>query len=276
MFADLHIHSTYSDGTNTPEELVDLAVKNGVSVLALSDHDTLDGIERMAKAAAIAGIENIPAVEISTSVDGLRIHVLGYFIDTTNKNLRGYLSEMAQTRTNRTKLNIEKLSKLGILDYSWEDVLRHNEGASWITGVQVFNSMIKDKKYSSWDEWKAFYKIYVGSIGSEGRDIPGFTAESAVEIILEAGGVPVLAHPKLIYDDSQIQKLVKHGLMGIEAYYPAHNEEELNKYIRIAKENNLLLTGGTDWHGAVTEWDVIVGSCGIDHDKIEKLKRAKI
>ena len=126
MFADLHIHSHYSDGTNSPKELIKMAKRNNVRTLALSDHDTVDGISEALVAAVINGVKVIPAVEISTSVDGVRIHILGYNIDCTNHHLNRYLKAMSTARTENTKSMLEKLNSLRLLDYSWTEVKKRN------------------------------------------------------------------------------------------------------------------------------------------------------
>lgn len=130
MFADLHMHSHYSDGTNSPEELVLLAKKNNVKAIALSDHDTMDGVPELQKAAASNGIMVIPAIEISTSVGGLRIHILGYNIDCGNNSFKKFMNAMAEARTDNTRTMLNKLNSLGKLSYTWEEVLHHNPNKS--------------------------------------------------------------------------------------------------------------------------------------------------
>lgn len=272
MYGDLHMHSVYSDGTDTPEDLVKIAKKNNVSVISLTDHDTIEGQIEIMKEANKHGIEVIPGVEISTSVDGLRIHILGYFIDLENQSLKQYLKEMAKARTQNTREILEKNNELGLLNYSWENVLKHNPNKSWLTSLHTFVALVKDGIYKS-DQWNEIKDIHFSKKSPAYKDIYGFTAKSAIEIILQAGGIPVVAHPKLIGDDGQIQKLVAYGLMGIEAHYPCHDEKDTLKYIQLAKKYNLLITGGSDWHGDYTEWDVELGDYGVNYDEIVALKQ---
>ena len=273
MFADLHIHSYFSDGTNSPRELIEMARSNNVSALALSDHDTVEGVKEAQEIAAIYGVKVIPAVEISTSVDGLRIHILGYNIDCNNRNLNKYLIAMSTARTENTRKMLEKLNSLRLLDYLWSDVERNNSNKSWICSLDVFESMRLDGYFQHRSEWKNFYYRYFSKNSPAYLNLDEFTSKRAIEVILEAGGVPVVAHPKLIGDDSHLNHLVRHGLRGIEAFYPAHSEVEIYKYNEYAIRNNLLITGGTDWHGDFTEWDVNLGDCGVDEEKLFLLEK---
>lgn len=273
MFADLHFHSCYSDGTNTPKELVEIAKQNNISALALSDHDTIDGIPKLQEAALTYGIKVIPAVEISTSIEGVRIHILGYSIDCNNTNLKRYLKSMSDARTQNTRSILEKLNKMGLLNYSWDDAMKHHINKSWICSLDIFEAMRLDGIYQERSQWKEFYHGFFSKKSPAYMDMSGFTAKSAIEIILDAGGVPVVAHPKLIGDDTQIVKLIEYGLRGIEVYYPAHSESEIYKYNEMAQRYGLLATGGTDWHGDFTEWNVELGDFGIDEEKLLMLER---
>ena len=272
MYADLHMHSIYSDGTDTPEELVKIAKKNKVSVISLTDHDTIEGQTELMKEAKKHGMDVIPGVEISTSVDGLRIHILGYFIDLQNQELKNYLKEMADARTQNTREILERNNELGLLNYPWENVIRHNPNKSWLTSLHTFVALVKDGIYSS-NQWNEIKDIHFSKKSPAYKDIDGFTAQSAIEIILKAGGIPVVAHPKLIGDDREIENLVAFGLKGIEAHYPCHDEIDTLKYIDMAKQHDLLITGGSDWHGDYTEWDVELGDYGVGREEIEILEK---
>lgn len=270
MFADLHIHSFYSDGTNTPKELVALAKENNVSAIAIADHDTIDGVSELLIEAKRCDILAIPATEISTSIAGVRIHVLGYNIDCKNEVLQKFFKEISMARTENTKKILDKLNKLGLLGYSWDDVLKHNTGKSWICSSHVYEAMKKDGKYQNWKEWPQFYERYFSKDSVAYIDIDGFTAQNAIDVIRIAGGIPVVAHPKLIGDDSQVEKLVGMGLQGIEVYYPAHNDQDVKRYTNIAKKYDLIITGGTDWHGELTKWKVLIGESGLGQKEYEK------
>jgi predicted metal-dependent phosphoesterase TrpH len=203
MFADLHTHSCYSDGTDSPRELVKTAKQNNIRALAISDHDTVDGIKEALEAAAVNNVKIIPAVEISTSVNGVRIHVLGYNIDCNNYNLNKYLSAMSIARTENTRSALEKLNSMKLLDYSWDNVKKHNPNKSWICSLDVFEAMRLDGYFKYRSEWKSFYYTHFSKNSPAYLNLDGFTPKSAIEIILEAGGTPVVAHPKLIGDDTR-------------------------------------------------------------------------
>lgn len=272
MFADLHIHSFYSDGTNSPEELVKLAKENNVSVIAMADHDTIEGVEELLLEANRNNILAVPATEISTSIAGVRIHILGYNIDLKNMALQKFFKDISYARTENTRQILNKLNTLKSLKYSWEDVLNHNIGKNWICSSHVYESMKKDGIYLDWKEWPGFYDKYFSKNSIAYIDIDGFTAKDAIDIILKAGGLPVVAHPKLIGDDSQILKLIKFGIKGIEVYYPAHDYNDIKKYYEIAKKYDLMITGGTDWHGELTKWDVTIGEYGLSSEEFNKFK----
>lgn len=275
MYADLHVHSVYSDGTNLPEEVVNIAVRNNVKAISLVDHDTIEGIEEFLKETEKHNILGIPGVEISTSVNKKRIHIIGYHIDTKNSELISFLDRLSTARTENTRKIFQKLCDNGKLNYSWEDVLQHHEGKVWLCSSHVFEAMKKDGKYSSWEEWPEFYYKNFSKHSFAYEDVDGFEAEDAINIIMEANGIPVVAHPKLIGDDTQIKLLISKGIKGIEVYYPAHSREDIKRYLEIAKKNELLVTGGTDWHGDLTEWNVDLGEYGVTKAEVDLLNQTK-
>lgn len=275
MYADLHTHSTYSDGTNTPNEIVDIAVQNSVKVISLVDHDTVEGIGEFLLHAEKSNIEGIPGVEISTSVNKVRIHILGYYINIRNKKLLEFFDEISKVRTDNTKNILDKLCNFGQLKYEWERVLEHHRGKKWLCSSHVFEAMMKDGFYTSWNDWTEFYHLNFSKNSKAYIDIGGFSSKDAINIILEADGLPVVAHPKLIGNDEEVKKLIKNGLQGIEVFYPAHSKKDVERYINLAKSNNLVVTGGTDWHGNLTEWDVDIGEFGVERLEIDCLKKKK-
>jgi hypothetical protein len=251
-----------------------MARQQGLKAIALVDHDTLLGHGEFVQEARRQGIEAVPGVEISTSVNGLRIHVLGYYVDPSDAALARLLDALSTARTENTRAILNRLGSLGLLSYSWDDVLRRHEGKSWLCSAHVFEAMLEDGLYASWDAWPGFYHRYFGKRSPAYLDLNAFAATEAVETILSAGGVPVLAHPRLIGDDTQIEPLVDHGLLGIEVYYPAHAADDIRRYITLARHYGLIVTGGTDWHGKMTEWDVEIGQCGVGRGHLEALKTA--
>lgn len=273
MYADLHIHSTYSDGTNTPEEIVEFAQQNGVSTIALTDHDTIEGIPRIEQVAQEAGIHVLPGVEISTSFEDMDIHILGYFIDYKDCDFLNFLNDICSNRLENTKQMFEHWQKRSIFDYSWDRVMHHNKGKKWIDGAQVFDAMRKDQIFQSWTDFSDFYLKYFSKRSDVYQKVQDISPKKAIDEICKAKGIPVLAHPKLIGDDSIIDLLIQYGIQGIEVYYPAHKDEERKKYLDIAKNHNLLVTGGTDWHGEISKWNVEIGECGVSIHEINELNK---
>ncbi|MBN2853234.1 MAG: PHP domain-containing protein [Clostridia bacterium] len=271
MLADLHIHSIHSDGTNTPGELVAIAKANGIKTIALTDHDTVDGLDDFLKETEKNGIRGIPGVEISTSVDGVRIHVLGYMPDRRNQKLNDFFSRISMARTENTRAILQANIRRGTITYSWEEVQRHFPSKKWLCSSHVYEAMLKDGLYKDWSQWIPFYYDYFSKKSGVYIDIDGFTSREAIEVIREAGGIAVVAHPKLIWNDSKLVELLDEGIQGIEAYYPEHTEKDTDNYLSFARKHQLLITGGTDWHGMVTMNQVTIGDCGINDSELNLL-----
>lgn len=264
MYIDLHVHSYYSDGTESPAALVARAKDAGVQALAMTDHDTLSGVDEFLAAAKKSALCAVPGVEVSTSGDGRNIHVLGYNIDLKNEHFLNFLSVVAAARTENTRLIFNNLLKAGRLNYSWERVLRYGHNKEALYSADVFGAMKEDGRFDSWKQFPQFFYRYFGKDSAAFLSFDCYTAPQAVEAIIKAGGLPVLAHPKLIGDDSHIKGMVQKGLGGIEVYHPAHGKEDTERYLKIAAQYGLLVTGGSDWHGEMSCYDFSVGACGIN------------
>ncbi|RKX39717.1 MAG: phosphoesterase [Verrucomicrobia bacterium] len=247
---DLHTHSVYSDGTNTPAELVSMAAERGLGALALTDHDTVKGIPELLATAEAASVEAVPGIELSAECERGTMHILGYFIDHTCPIL---LEKIEKIRTGRDIRNVEILKKLNKLGYRllWEDVERQAGldvvGRPHIAAALLERGHVKSKK-------AAFDLLLAkGRPGYVERD--RYSAKECIDLIREAGGVSVLAHPATIYlPDEQLRILVgelkEHGLGGIEAHYAEYRPENIRKFTEWAEELELICTGGTDFHGA--------------------------
>lgn len=272
LLADLHVHSHFSDGTDSPEELAEMAVRAGLGAIALVDHDTLAGLEAFLSATRNAGVTAIPGVEISASVSGRRVHILGYHVDPQHDGFRLFLRGLSAARTDNTRRMLQKLVELGLLAYSWDEVLRRSPGKESFYSTDVFRAMRLDGIESHY-EWPEWHHRYFGRQSPAYLDLGYVIPEEAVEIILATGGVPVLAHPGLIGDDSVIESLVQHGLRGIEVFYPAHDAAARKRYGEIAARFGLHQTGGSDWHGWFTEWPVRIGEAGAPMEVVEGLVR---
>ena len=246
---DLHVHSTFSDGTLTPSELVELALKSNLEAFALTDHDTIDGIGEALSAAKGKDIEVVPGIEFSTEYKGKDIHILGYYINPCNETFNKKIVEFKNSREIRNQKMCKKLKELGIdIDYDSFCALFPD---SVITRAHYAKYMINKGYIKSIDE--AFDK-YIGD------DAPGFvprekiTPAKAVSLILECGGIPVLAHPILYkYSDSALETLVSElqraGLKGIETIYSTYSNSDEKLIRKLASKYRLLITGGSDFHG---------------------------
>lgn len=272
MYADLHVHSYYSDGTDSPASLIKIAEHAGVKVLSLVDHDTVQGIGEFVVEAKNSDVRAIPGIEISTSNNGMGIHILGYYINPASTTLLAFLASLSRARTKNTKHIFNQLCKMGRLNYSWENVLSHARNKDALYSSDVFAAMKNDGIYKDWSEFPQFYYSYFGEKSEAYLDFDCCTAGEAVEIIVKTGGVPVLAHPKLTGDDQQIAGLVDRGLRGIEVYHPSNDYLDQQRYLGTARHYGLLVTGGSDWHGEMSEWDICIGGCGVGRRAVDKLQ----
>lgn len=266
---DLHVHSTASDGTRSPEAVVDFAHSCGVTTLALADHDTLDGVEPASRRAADLGIEYIPAIELNTDVPGKgEIHILGYYIDLNHDQFRTALAERQAARVLRARGMIERLRHLGFdLDYS---EIRAAAGGV-VARPHIARAMI-DKGYVP--DMQTALKQYLQTGGPAYVPRDEITAVHAIRLILAAGGVPVLAHPGLYNGEEALDSFVAAGLQGIEVYYRAHTADQVVKYEALARQQGLLMTGGTDCHGPGTHRDCRIGDVAIPVEILSPLREA--
>lgn len=249
---DLHMHTVHSDGTLTPTELIELAKRQGLSCVALTDHDTLSGVEEAQNAGRRAGIEVIAGVEISAVCEPGTMHILGYFIDPKSKKLQEKLEEIQEARRQRNPMIIEKLRALGI-DITLPEVERESGGDQ--LGRPHFARVLVQKGYVK-DFEEAFEK-YLTKGAPAYVDKRKLTGRDAIEMIEEAGGIASLAHPKLLKLDStpaeferKLDELKSDGLKGLEVYSSCQNKEEAARYKKTANRLGLFVTGGSDFHGA--------------------------
>lgn len=272
---DLHTHSTASDGSMSPRELVRHAKESGLAAVAITDHDTIDGVEEALDEGAKIGIEVIAGVE--TSVDfNPEMHILGYFFGDTFKNLEHTLEKLRLSRNERNPKMVENLKSLGF-DITMEEVRAEAKGN--IVARPHMASVLMKKGYVK-SVREAFDK-YI----SDGK--PAFvkkdkmTPEECVEAITKAGGIPVIAHPIFLYLtwgklDELVGRLVKVGLKGIETYYVENSGDDTGNLLRIAIKHNIIPTGGSDFHG-IFKPDIKIGkgkgNLYVPNEVLERLKR---
>ena len=249
-YIDLHVHSTASDGTYTPGEVVKLAANKGLSAIALTDHDTIDGVKEAMQAANEYGIELIPGIEFSTAYEKREVHMLGLFIDPDNHSLNERLNELVATRDRRNEQMALNLRNAGI-DITIPELVKMFPNA--ILTRAHFARYMYEKGYIS-DIRVAFDK-YIG----DGRPCyvrrEKISAKEVIDLIKNAGGIPILAHPMLYgFNERELKEcvasLTHSGLMGIEAIYSRNKGLDESKVRAVARENSLLISGGSDFHGA--------------------------
>lgn len=240
---DLHAHTFFSDGLLSPEALVSRAVEYRLAALAVTDHDTLEGIAR-ARAAAGSALELVPGIELSSHAGGLDLHVLGYYLDPDHAPLRARLEHFQDERRERATAILRRLDQLGLpLD---PDELFDTAGPGVVGRPHVAGAMLRAGHVSSIDE--AFQR-YLGPNGSAFIQRPAFRPEEAIGLIHEADGVSVLAHPGAAMPDAVIERLVSAGLRGLEVWHPQHGPPTVRRYRALARKFGLVETGGSDYHG---------------------------
>jgi len=239
---DLHTHSTFSDGTCSPEEVVHAALKRGVQLLALTDHDTTDGIARAAELARERGMRFVPGVEITTR-DHDHLHFTGYNIDVQNPDFQTFLASNREARCGRIKQVIKQLQDAGI-SITQEDVF--SRAPNTVSRAHVADAL-QAKGYAH-SRHMAFRQYLVE--GQPGY-VPaiGVTAVEAIAHIKKAGGVAVLAHPGIVSDAWNFPAWVEAGLDGVEVYYPAHSFSMRQELTHLADKYGLFITAGSDYHG---------------------------
>ena len=265
---DLHIHSTASDGRLSPAEVVRKSAEAGLTVIALADHDTVDGIVPALEAAkAFPRLKVMPCVEISTDVPQGEVHVLGYFIDYTHPELQATLRRMRNSRQERAQGMIAKLRNLG-LPVEWERV-REIAGSGSMGRPHLAQAMLEKGYIASIKE--AFTK-YIGWGGPAYVGREKMTPGEAAELILLANGLPVLAHPSTFDDpEAMIIELKASGLVGIEAYYDAYTAEEISRLVNLADRYGLIVTGGSDYHGLDASAETMIGGADVPIESAEQL-----
>ncbi|MEO6457440.1 MAG: PHP domain-containing protein [Chloroflexia bacterium] len=266
---DLHSHTTASDGALSPTNLVKKAHSVGLTALAITDHDTVEGLDEARVEAAKVGIRIVPGVEFGIEVGGTEVHMLGYLFDDKNPLLLKKLSELQDGRLNRGKKMVGKLRALGI-NITWARVAEI-AGDGSLGRPHVAQALIEAGYASSIDE---AFKKYI----SRGR--PAFverahlTLEECIDLVHQSGGVAVLAHPTFVKDvEHVLPRLVEAGLDGIETYYGRYTEETIASIEKLAKKYNLVTTGGSDFHGLDALSHADLGSVNVPVECLEQLER---
>ena len=268
MKADLHLHSTASDGRLSPEDVVRTAAHLGLAVISLTDHDSVDGIAGALKAAGqYPSLTVIPGVEVSTDVPHGEVHVLGYFVDHTNPELIIKLAAFRNSRKVRAQKMIEKLATMGV-HIEWTRV-QDIAGTGSVGRPHVAQAMLEKGYVPSLKE--AFNK-YIGREAPAYVEREKMTPEEVVELITQVGGLAVLAHPADVDDlEHLIPRLQRVGLVGVEAYYNNYPPKTIQYLASVAHKHALVATGGSDFHGMDSATETPIGGVSIPPECIARL-----
>lgn len=268
-FADLHLHTNFSDGTFTPEELVLYAQKGGLSCIAVTDHDSVEACARVGAACAAVRMEFIPGAELTASYDDTELHVLGYFLDTHNEKLLAEIATFQHVRQNRINEMVARINELGT-PLKAESVFALANCKS-PGRPHVARAMVKEGYVKTLDE--AFERFL-----KKGRPawVPKskISALDAIELVHQAGGLAIMAHPGLNRTDNIIPALVDAGLDGIECFHTKHSTIMSERYLEIADKYKLLVTGGSDCHG-FSKGKPLIGTVRLPYEHIEKLQERR-
>src|SRR5258708_2202258 len=265
-FADLHLHTYFSDGTYSPEELVAQAKRRELQVLALTDHDTVEGCVPTAKACQAAGIEFIAGTELTAEQDGHEIHILGYSIDLDNPKFLNEIGKFQNVRQNRIREMVMRLNQINVPLQAEEVFALANCRAPG--RPHVARALVQAGLVGSLDEaFERFLKK------NRPAWVPKFkmSASEATKLIHQSGGVAVMAHPGLNRSDEVIPGMVEAGLDGIECFHTKHSAAIAEHYLRMAERLHLLVTGGSDCHG-LSKGRPLIGSVRLPYEHVERLK----
>ena len=265
-FADLHLHTHFSDGTFSPEELTGHAQRLGFAALALTDHDSVEGCERMTAACAAAGIEFITGTELTAEHNDTELHILGYFVDGQNEKLLTEIAKFQAVRQNRIREMVAKLNQLNVpLEVESVFALANCKSPG---RPHVARALVKAGLVRHLDEaFERFLKKNRPAWVPKAK----MSALEGVGLIHQAGGLAVMAHPGLNRTDEIIPALVDAGLDGIECFHTKHSTAMSERYLEIADKFQLLVTGGSDCHG-FSKGKPLIGTVKLPYDHVEKLK----
>lgn len=269
MITDLHLHTTFSDGSYTPSQVVDTAVQSGLDGIALTDHDSIEGIESAIKRGNLyKDFYVIPGIEFGCIHLDEEVHLLGYFFDYQSKTMLSLTKRLRDARVMRGEKIIKKLNDLGF-KITINDVMKHAR-KNYIGRSHIGKALIDKGYVNSIDEAFAEYL---------NRGKPAYVEryklniEEVVEIIHNENGLVSLAHPGLLHNKEIVSHCIKAGIDGIEVIHPKHSNKNVLEFVKIARRFNLISTGGSDWHGNLKDGNCLLGKYYVNLDNIPEMKR---
>lgn len=272
VYADLHTHTHCSDGTLAPAALVQRAAERGVQVLAVTDHDTVAGLKAARAAAQSCGIHFVNGAELSVEADGRSVHLLGYGFDPTHSALTDYLSAFSRRRRKRLGTMIGRLAEHGV-EVSAEAVERQ-VGTSAAPGRPHLARALVEEGHV--DSYPAAFEQYLDAGESAYVPAPTQPAPEAIDVLHAAGGVAVLAHPGQWMPGDVVTSLRDQGLDGIECVFPSHPDYLIDYYQNICRSRNLLVTGGSDYHGGPETDETHLGTVGLTLAQWERFRNVAL
>ncbi|MCD5406067.1 MAG: PHP domain-containing protein [Desulfotomaculum sp.] len=267
MSADLHIHTNFSDGTDTPVEIITKALLLGLKTIAITDHDIMDGLVGAWQAAQGKKIEVLAGVEMSCYYDRREIHILGYFAEMNNAELIATLDEMCKFRISRAKLIIDKLRTMG-LDIEWSKVQRIS-GSGSVGRPHIADALVEKGIVSSRE---AAFKKYIGVGCPAYIPYEKMCPAKAIKLISRAKGVAVLAHPAISKCADILPELIEYNLKGIEVWHPGHTWLQQEYYFRQTQKWHLIPTGGSDYHGEKHKFCNRLGAATAPSSSVNRIK----
>ncbi len=267
-FIDLHLHTTFSDGTSSPEEVVHRSADAGLSIISLTDHDSVGGVPAAQEAGKALGVEVISGAELSAVADGRDIHILAYFVDWEHPEFVACLRLYRERRKHRAERMVKKLNRMGVGIRLDQVLAKAGDGA--IGRPHLADVMVEEQMVFSANE--AFHK-YLGYSKPAYEPKYSLSPSEAICVIHKAGGLACLAHPGLYPRDDLIPGLVAEGLNGIEVLHFKHGPAEVDRYSNMASQCGLLKTGGSDCHGD-GRGEPILGSVKVPGEFVEHLREA--
>ncbi|WP_244163057.1 PHP domain-containing protein [Paenibacillus pectinilyticus] len=277
MEADLHSHTTASDGIQAPRANVQMALEAGLGAIAITDHDTISGVAEALAAGSELGLIVVPGVEISTVANGQDIHILGYYIDIENEQFLQRLASLRDTRDIRNEMIIARLQELG-LEITMDEVIQEvanikRKGDT--VGRPHIAAVLLNKGYVS-TITEAFDR-YLAAGAAAYANPPRIEPATAIAWIHDAGGKAVLAHPGIYHDDALVEAITLQGLDGIEVYHADHSPDDELRYQALAERTGLLMTAGSDFHGVRdgVAFHAAIGSKRIGIEVLDRLQPLK-
>ncbi len=268
--ADLHVHTRCSDGLHSPAEVVELAAQAELSWISITDHDTTIGFKEARETAERLGVGLIPGVELSVEFSGQDFHILGYWVDPEYPELVDLLAEVLAARQERAHRIVSRLHALGV-NMPFEQIATHRYCPGYVGRPHVAQALMAGGWVSTFPEAFARYL---------GKDAPAYVGKAPVEparvigTLRRAGGVSVLAHPGAYRLDGALDLFVRHGLQGIEVAHPKHTPDMAAGYRRLAERLDLVMTGGSDFHGRGMS-EIAIGATRVDARLLEPLAARK-